>query len=478
MSDELLQPRSLDAATGPQKPDPGGKGPRIIGWGLLVMLMGLGGIWWLSSEPADVRVPVATPIPSPTPPPTPQATPDPTLRLAAEKQLEAFLALLGPLRASEPERWAEEVWQGLQLDMTAADQLMADKKYAEAASAYQALIVQAEGLNRQLPGLPALLFPRAQAAYAQGEKEEAVGLLKLILFLDPAHAAAKDLLPRAENADRSFDLLKKATAYAEDKAWDLAWANLQELKTWDAAFPGGQVLESAVAAEISKQEFAKWISQAILALENQDLTSAQALVNKAAAFDPDHPSVRGLQNEILDLIRQRKVMALKSRAETLHQLEDWQGEHQLWLEMKSLDAEAPWIQAGLEASLRWKIAEEKITKGLADPGAAQTGRWAEEMQQREGWPPGLEAKAGQMIAAWKLSTTPVTVRLRSDAETRVEISKIGKWEPFIQKDITLKPGAYVAKGWRLGYRDVRVPFEVTPGQQNQVVEVICVEGIR
>ena len=474
MSDELLQPRSLDAEPPQGSPDPGGKGPAYLGLGLLVLLLGLGAIWGLSRRTPAPPIPQATPTPLPGPVPTV----DPALRLEAETQLNAVLALLGPLRASEPERWAAERWQALQSGIQEGDRLLADQKYAEAATTYQSLLPELEALTRELPGLPEKLMPQARAAYAKGDKADAVGLLNLILYLAPGHAEASALLPRAENADQSFGLLKAAEAHASQKDWDLAWASLKRLEARDKDFPGAAALDRQVANEMSQLEFQKWMSQAVLALENQDLAAAEALIRKAVAFRPEDPSVKALQKQIADLMIQRQVLDLKARAEKLRQAEDWAGAHQLWLEMKSLDKEAPWIEEGLTRSLHWKLQEEKIKKGMADPGSAQTGVWAKEMQVRKEWPPGLDAQAAKMIAAWQLATTPVKVKLRSDAETRVELVQKGKWEPFVEKDLMLKPGRYIAKGWRLGYRDVRVSFEVKPGQQNLEVEVICREGLR
>lgn len=474
MSDELLQPRSLDAGAPEPGRDPGGKRPSFLWTGLLVLVLGLGGIWWLSRRAPDPL----PPLPTPTPQPSPSPTPDPALRLEAEAQLEAVLTRLGPLRASEPARWAGERWSAVEKAVAKADRLLADKQYAEAARAYAALLPELEALQAELPGLPEKLMPKARTAYARGDKTEAVALLQLILYLQPGHAEAAALLPRAELADRSYRLLKTAESQAGEENWELAWASLQQLEVLDNAFPGREALDKKVEQVLTEREFRKWISQAVLAVEQQDVEAAQSLLRKALALRPDDVSVKALQKQVADLQIQRRVLALKAEAEALGAKEDWAGAHQRWLEMKSLDPGAPWIDEGLTRSLHWKLQEEKIRKGLADPASAQTGVWVKEMQTREGWPPGLDAKAAEMIAAWRLATTPVKVRFRSDAETRVELLQQAKWEPFIVKEIHLKPGRYIAKGWRLGYRDVRIPFDVKPGQENLEVEVICREGLR
>ncbi|MGA0368291.1 MAG: hypothetical protein ACO3N7_02445, partial [Kiritimatiellia bacterium] len=114
---------------------------------------------------------------------------------------------------------------------------------------------------------------------------------------------------------------------------------------------------------------------------------------------------------------------------------------------------------------------------VQNPAGEQTGIWVAEMQEREGWPDGLKRDAVRLLQRREAALTPVPVTLISDLETRVEISRVGKWEPFLRKEIRLKPGSYTAKGIRLGYRDVRISFEVKPGQTAIQIEVICREGL-
>ena len=47
---------------------------------------------------------------------------------------------------------------------------------------------------------------------------------------------------------------------------------------------------------------------------------------------------------------------------------------------------------------------------------------------------------------------------------------------YQQQILTLRPGTYTAVGMRNGFRDVRIQFEVKPGQLN-AVDVRCIEAI-
>lgn len=477
MEDEILQPVSLEG-TSPKtsKPDPGGgNGKQPFLWVLVILLLGVVTVWGIRSlsPPGD---PVAA-DPTPAPLPTPTPTPDPALRERAERALEAVVEQIRPLRQAEPEWWAGEDWERVRAEMEAADQWMADKEYVRAAEAYEGLRPEIESLNARLPGLPERLLSPAKEAYAKGERDRAEGLLRAILSVDSGHAEALDLLPRAQVADQSFERLQQARAFAEKAEWDLAWAELNRLESLDDAFPGSGDLRERVSREIGKLEFQAWISKAFAALERRELEEAEGFLKQAAGFDPDHDAVKELEEQLEDLRVQRQVVKLRDEAEALEETEQWKKAYERWLEISSLDPNTPWVKEGLARALKWKVAEEKLERGLQNPNSAQTAQWVEEFRERRDWPAGLEAKAAELVETWERHQQPVEVVLRSDFETEVSIKRVMKWDTFIEKELELKPGSYVAEGKRMGYRDVRVPFEVKPGGDKVDVTVICTEGI-
>jgi serine/threonine-protein kinase len=72
---------------------------------------------------------------------------------------------------------------------------------------------------------------------------------------------------------------------------------------------------------------------------------------------------------------------------------------------------------------------------------------------------------------------PVRLSLTSDSLTQVEIESVGSLGAFARRDIELKPGRYTVIGTRDGYRDVRRDITVSPGQQEQTINVTCSEPI-
>jgi hypothetical protein len=54
------------------------------------------------------------------------------------------------------------------------------------------------------------------------------------------------------------------------------------------------------------------------------------------------------------------------------------------------------------------------------------------------------------------------------------VARLGK---FDQRELSLRPGTYTAVGSRIGYRDVRLEFTVTPDSAPPTVNIACTEAI-
>ena len=72
---------------------------------------------------------------------------------------------------------------------------------------------------------------------------------------------------------------------------------------------------------------------------------------------------------------------------------------------------------------------------------------------------------------------PITVLLRSDAETEVIVYKVARLGRFEQKSLNLRPGTYTALGTRNGYRDVRRSFTLSHEGSPPEVVITCTEQI-
>jgi hypothetical protein len=89
----------------------------------------------------------------------------------------------------------------------------------------------------------------------------------------------------------------------------------------------------------------------------------------------------------------------------------------------------------------------------------------------------LAEQRDELSRLLKRAATPLTIALLSDNVTEVMIYRIGRLGNFMRKEVSLRPGTYVAVGSRPGFRDVRREFRVAPEVEMQPVVVQCEEPI-
>jgi hypothetical protein len=89
----------------------------------------------------------------------------------------------------------------------------------------------------------------------------------------------------------------------------------------------------------------------------------------------------------------------------------------------------------------------------------------------------LQAQSDRLREALRLYETPVVAVIESDGLTLVSVQRVGNFGSFTRRELSLKPGRYVAIGSRAGFRDVRQEFIVTPTSTDIVVTVKCTEAI-
>ncbi|HEY6549308.1 MAG TPA: hypothetical protein VI589_15435, partial [Vicinamibacteria bacterium] len=91
--------------------------------------------------------------------------------------------------------------------------------------------------------------------------------------------------------------------------------------------------------------------------------------------------------------------------------------------------------------------------------------------------PRLQRQMAALRQALQAAQTKVAVRLLSDGLTDVTVLRVGRLGVFKEKGLDLLPGAYTVVGTRKGYRDARVPLEVTAGRSPEPLLVRCEEAL-
>jgi hypothetical protein len=180
----------------------------------------------------------------------------------------------------------------------------------------------------------------------------------------------------------------------------------------------------------------------------------------------------------------RGFSSLRERAEEFEVEERWADALQLYNSALRQDRTLAFAQEG-KARTAARLQLEESLQALIDrpdrlssPQVSSEARTLLQTARAQPTPgPSLRIQTARVAALLQEFDKPVHLSLLSDSITQVAIPGVGTFGAFLRRDIELKPGHYTVIGTRDGYRDVRRDFTVTPGEQNQTVNVSCYERI-
>jgi eukaryotic-like serine/threonine-protein kinase len=226
-----------------------------------------------------------------------------------------------------------------------------------------------------------------------------------------------------------------------------------------------------VAAQLASGRFQAAMTNALQALDAGRLEAAEGALNRAAGERPRDPAVAAARTRLAEARRDRQLRDLLDQAQAAVADEQWAQAVTHYEAVQKIDPHHGASQTALRivrprAELAGQLAafidapQRLASSGVRDD-ADRTLAAARALS-----PPGdrIQAQIDTLQRLVAQARTPVAVQLRSDNVTEVTVFRVGEQGRFSEKSLELLPGRYVAVGARSGYRDVRVEFEVAPGQ--------------
>ena len=233
-----------------------------------------------------------------------------------------------------------------------------------------------------------------------------------------------------------------------------------------------------------EREFAEAMSEGLAALELGHWQAAGSALNRATALRPDAPEVADAMARLAAGQRREALGNAIRRARELEAGEAWRDAEKTYSEILAVDPESAIALEGRErTSIRAEL-DQKVQYHIQYPGRMSSPQVLEDasalLEEAQGVTPSgpkLAAQIKNLEELIEIASKPIPVVLESDNMTEVVVYRHGKLGSFSRRELKLRPGTYTAVGSRAGYRDVRVRFQVSPGNASKPVMVRCSEPL-
>jgi serine/threonine protein kinase/tetratricopeptide (TPR) repeat protein len=417
-------------------------------------------------------------------PPDPAAITDSVGREIADAALADLLRVSDSLRAQAVERWGGAEWFRAVNRAAEGDEFYKDRAFDEATLAYREALQILEPLTDKVAEILASALKDGETAIAEANQKLALERFDLALAIAPDNLAAQKGRERALKLDLVISLVAEASGFELTSRWPEALAKYNAALAIDPLWPAALEGRDRVSALIKGNAYQAAMSSGYTALAGQDYADARAYFEAALrARAKDQDALQAL-DQIVTEQRLARVTRLNSEAELLRKQEDWPGAVKRYQSILSVDASVVSARSGLAMSQKRAELAERLRVAISSPDRLSDQTVLQATRQLLAYANGIEApgpvlmqQINDLERALQRAVVPVAVRFESDSLTEVVIYKIGRFEPFMTRDIELRPGVYTAVGSRGGYRDVRLEFRVQPESPMQPVIIRCEDPI-
>jgi tetratricopeptide (TPR) repeat protein len=409
-------------------------------------------------------------------------------RAKLEADAEAVLADLLPQQQQLEQRsaasWGGDQWDEYQNVSTRGDDAYLAEDFGTAADAYRQAIALGERLLARSDEIAAAALTAGRQAIEAGQPDLAAEQFDIVLSIDPDNEAAQagraraeklpDVLAAVQSADalhRQHELEAAADAYRKALSLDPNWT------------PAAKGL-TAVTSEIADARFERLMSQGTAALGDEDYDAAKQHFEAALKLRPGSAEARDGLMQADEGAKLDEIALAQARALAFERRELWDRAIEQYEAALAIDPSLQFARDGRDRARARADLDAKLSHLIDNPRLlfddavlADARTLLAEAREKAEPDTRIAGQAERLNRLIGLATTPVAVQLRSDDMTEVTLYKVGELGSFVQKEVKIRPGTYVALGSRDGYRDVRKTFTVLPGRDPPPIEVICMEPI-
>ncbi|MEM6580997.1 MAG: hypothetical protein AAF699_06980 [Pseudomonadota bacterium] len=406
------------------------------------------------------------------------------LRKEAQDVLAELLEVQETLEEKGVENWGKDEFDAVATLAKQGDELYRNREYEAAKEQYAQGLAQLKTLEAEMPAELARQLATAETALEDGDLAAANAALDIVDMIDPGNMQAAQLRQRVAVLPQLLELLENAAVAESQGDLPTAISQLEEAVALDPLHQRGASELARVVAAYNEQRFNEAMSEGYAALDANRFDTARSAFRRAAGIQQGSQEAALAIQEVEASATAFRLSSLQNRGDSDEQAERWQDAVEAYEQAQKIDPNILFAKEGLERSRDRARLDKQFRAAIGDPSRLSdvaVAKATEQMLQmaRSISPKGpvLIQQIDELESLLQQANTPINVTIQSDMETDVVVYKVAKLGKFDQRQLELRPGSYTAVGSRLGYRDVRVDFEVQHGVDNLPVTIRCTETI-
>jgi hypothetical protein len=417
-------------------------------------------------------------------PQDPQTDTPESARANAERNLQEFLLTRARLELANAAAWGDPEWSEALEGATRGNQLFSRREFTMAAELLLESLQLLQMLESQRGVRLAGALDSAWQSLADNDAGAATVFFTTALSIDSLNEEAQNGLERAAARAEVLSLMETGEQSLSESDWGGAQKAFGDAVELDGEYEPAQLALRGVIDQIKELTFMDAMSRALSALDNGQITVADAALRQAASIKPNAEVVLNTQQQLAEARQTLWLNNKRQEALASERDENWSAAAASYRQVLARVPQAAFARQGLAHAQDRERLHQQIDHYLANPSrlyAAQPQTNAKKLITSAGTPPAAEKRlAGKIQNLQTLLSEAgktLTVTLQSDGMTSVQIYHVGKLGQFTSQQLELRPGTYTVVGSRPGYRDVRQTLTVTPGAAQATMDIRCEETV-
>ncbi|MDA0823803.1 MAG: hypothetical protein O3C28_15495 [Proteobacteria bacterium] len=402
------------------------------------------------------------------------------LRSSSQTLLEKALELAGLLESRNVSEWAAEDFSAAKNKIALGEKSYREQDYHSAENFYQSAINELEAIGSRSANLVAQSIESGFSEIADGHSEPARKAFTFALSIDPEQSEARRGLARTETLDQVLALVNEAKRYEELNELDDALTRYRAALELDVETTEASNSIARINAIALDKNYRTVMSQGFAAYDAKRDHEAKDFFDQALKLKPNSVEAREGLSQVTNRILANTISEYLRDASALEAREDWSESAKRYRSALNLDPELSGARASaINADNRFAL-DQQLSAMIARPDRladdnVRKGALAVLISAQSISSPGpkLSRQITQLSRAIETARTPIPVTLVSDGLTEVTLYKVGTLGRFAEQSVSVIPGRYVVVGKRVGFRDVRVEFDVSPGHEDTTIIVRC-----